>query len=113
MINYKVYQINHDRDHRRLRYESYARMIERAGALDSYLYDHVLTGTVRHADGSITMMLEDIYVYLNPPPVGLKMRSLSVSDIVVLFAPDMPEEAYYCDTYGFRYVPEFAPGGSK
>ena len=47
------------------------------------------------------MQLEELFVYLNRDdrPLRTKIRSMSISDIVVV-----EDEAYYCDSFGFKPI---------
>ena len=74
-------------------------------------YEQVYTGLYRKnsADGqsSHTEVLESLYEKFNlQHPADYRGHSLSVSDIVVLHENGR-DTAYFCDSIGFKEVPEF------
>lgn len=78
----KVYQINMDRDEKRIAFESLDRLKSQNLAIDSSIYDTVFDGEV---DGDT---LEDVFRIFNiERPEGYRGRSLSVSDIVEVVEP--------------------------
>ena len=96
---YTIYQIMNARDvpYSFLSYESAKGLIRQAD------YDRVYTGVLAQQT-----TLEDIYMKHNRDrrPFGRQMRSLSVSDIIVLNRDGKPR-AYYTDTIGFARANEF------
>lgn len=85
MLNFKIYQINGDRDENRMSFMRYDSLEKFQGSKDvnSSIYDKVYEGSI---DGS---SLEDIYKTFNyNHPEDFKGHSLSVSDIVeIISAP--------------------------
>ena len=84
-----IYQINHERDDKRLMF---------------FGLDKIFSGDVDcHS-------LEDVYRKFNEEhPAGYKGRSLSVSDVVEIVESDNTEKGfYYCDNFGFKTI-SFAP----
>lgn len=99
---YEIYQVKCGPEQHNYRFASYEILTKLGLSIDSHNYDLVYTGTM---DDETT--LEDIYTKFNLyHPEGYTGHSLSVSDIVVL-AYDGKEAAYYCDSIGFKEVPEF------
>ena len=70
-------------------------------------YERVYAGVL-----ASNMTLEYLYAKHNMDnrPFGRKMRSLSMSDVVVL-KRDGKESAFYVDTFGFEEVPKFIKQG--
>ena len=93
-----IYQINHERDSKRVMFLDYERMKKRQSGIDSSIYDKVFDGDVPCED------LEDVYRMFNlNAPEGFGGRSFSVSDVVEIDGADR-KTYYYCDGYGFRRV---------
>lgn len=65
-------------------------------------YDLKYIGEVNIKDQTINYVLDEIFIRHNRDdrPNGKKMRSLSVSDVVVL-----DNRPYYCDSYGWSEIP--------
>ena len=100
----KIYQINTDRDLKRLAFLSYEQTMRLQGTerIDSSLYDLIFQGTVD------CQSLEDVYRVFNiAHPEGYAGRSLSVSDIVEVTEKGQ-KRFYFCDRIGFKEV-EFQP----
>lgn len=100
----KIYQINTDRDLKRLAFLSYEQTMRVQGKerIDSSLYDLIFQGTVD------CQSLEDVYRVFNiAHPEGYAGRSLSVSDIVEVTEKGQ-KRFYFCDRVGFKEV-EFQP----
>lgn len=98
----KIYQINMDRDTKRIAFESLERleMFQGSREIDSAIYDKVFQGEVNCAG------LEDVFKKFNlefvPEFAG---HSLSVSDIVEVVSGGKPEKGFYfCDSVGFEKV---------
>lgn len=93
-----IYQINRERDGKRVMFLDYARMKKRQGGIDSSIYDRVFDGEVPCEE------LEDVYRMFNlNVPEGFGGRSLSVSDVVEIGGAGR-KTYYYCDGFGFRRV---------
>ena len=93
-----IYQINRERDGKRVMFLDYERMKKSQGGIDSGIYDRVFDGEVP-CEG-----LEDVYRMFNlNVPEGFGGRSLSVSDVVEIDGAGRKTN-YYCDGFGFRRV---------
>lgn len=102
----KIYQINMDRDTKRVAFQDLERleMFQGSKEIDSTIYDRVYQGEVNCAG------LEDVFKKFNlefvPEFAG---HSLSVSDVVEVVSDGKPEKGFYfCDSVGFEKV-EFHP----
>lgn len=96
----KIYQINTDRDLKRLAFLSYEQTMRVQGKteIDSSLYDLVFQGAID------CQSLEDVYRVFNiAHPEGYAGRSLSVSDIVEVTEKGQ-KRFYFCDRIGFKEV---------
>ncbi len=92
----KIYQINTDRDHDRVKFEDFDRLqrLQNSEKIDPSIYDEVFNAEIDETG------LEDIYRRFNTVGYPLyRGHSLSVSDVVVT-----DQGAFYCDTVGFRKV---------
>ena len=81
----KIYQINMDRDAKRIAFSGLAELEKYQGSpeIDSGVYDEVFAGEVTCAG------LEDVFRMFNlEHPRGYTGRSLSVSDIVQVMSSD-------------------------
>ena len=99
----KIYQIDPERDAKRLRFqnlEATRRALHSHGP-EASIYNKVFAGTVKCRN------LEDVFVLFNSSrPEGFRGRSLSVSDIVeVEDAASITPGCYFCDSVGFKEVP--------
>ncbi len=101
MIKIKIYQINSERDTKRVMFESFKHMKMLAGSFDFSLYDCVYTGKVQNVD------LEQIYAKFNVDrPNDFIGHSLSVSDIVEIEETKTKHKSYwFCDDFGFTELP--------
>ena len=93
----KIYQINLDRDEKRLAFMhlEFARTITGNSGIDSSLYDKVYEGDVECDN------LEEVYTLFNlDHPAGFAGHSLSVSDVVELYNRN-GSEFWYLDEEGF------------
>ena len=99
---FSIYQLKGGEETRPYRFEPLDRL-EMAGlSVDKGNYDLVYTAPLSDID-----TLEDIYRrFNNDHPKDFTGHSLSVSDVVILRHGDR-QTAYYCDSYGFREVPQF------
>lgn len=92
----KIYQIDGDKDTKRVKFLRYDLLKKYQGTkeIDAALYMEVFSGKVEPTT------LEGVYTAFNTEPQPLhRGHSLSVSDIVVT-----EDGAYYCDSIGFRKV---------
>ena len=98
-----IYQIDPERDAKRLRFLNLARtrQVLRAHEPEASVHNKVFAGTVKCRN------LEDVFILFNSsPPEGFRGRSLSVSDIVeVEDAASITPGCYFCDSVGFKEVP--------
>lgn len=102
----KLYQIDDEKDIKRVRFLPYDNAIAICNPLDASIYDKVYDGEVQ-AGG-----LEEIFNIFNTEmPDGYAGRSMSVSDVVVIYEQisDASPGAYYCDNIGFRKLNSFGP----
>lgn len=99
---YSIYQLIGGAETRSYRFEPLDRLQAAGLAVDRGNYDLVYTAPLSDID-----TLEDIYRRFNlDHPKDFTGHSLSVSDVVVLRHGDK-QTAHYCDSYGFREVPQF------
>jgi hypothetical protein len=96
----KIYQINQDRDHLKVKFEGLQEMQDiqrshgRSALIDPALYDEVYSGEV-DCKG-----LEGVYTLFNTShPPFFRGHSLSISDIV-----QTDGGFHYCDTFGFENI---------
>lgn len=98
----RLYQINLDRDTENLCYmgqDFLARHSDTPTVIDASIYDLVYQGDLDVATP------EDVFRLFNDgAPEGHIVRSMSVSDVVVMETPDGEEKAYFCDSVGFADV---------
>ena len=98
----KIYQINLDRDEKRLAFMhlGFARTITGNSGIDSSLYDKVYEGDVECDN------LEEVYTLFNlDHPAGFAGHSLSVSDVVEVIDEDGHSTFHFCDSVGFAEIP--------
>lgn len=99
---YRIYQLKDTDDTRNFRYESLDYIHSKGGFADKNNYVSVYSAAY-----TVNDTLEKLYERFNTNiPEGFKGHSLSVSDIVVI-SKNGTDKAYYCDSVGFREVPEF------
>ncbi len=103
MMKIKIYQINMERDEKRIAFmglEDFPKF-QGSNEVNSSLYDSVYIGEVDCKN------LEDVFSKFNlDHPDGYKARSLSVSDVVEVIESDtMKPGFYFCDTFGFKEIP--------
>lgn len=102
----RVYQINPDRDERRMMFMSHRFLEKYQGSpeVDSKSYDKVYDKEVDCGN------LEEVYELLNlNHPSDYRGRSLSVSDVVEVYESDnVPQGFYFCDSVGFKQI-DFHP----
>ena len=95
----KLYQINHDRDEKRVGFMD-LRYTLNNGGVDAEIYDCVFDGEIDAQD------LEDVFRIFNiEKPENYYGRSMSVSDVVhVIGSGDVESGFYYCDNIGFGKI---------
>lgn len=99
---YMLYQVKDGEQTRDYRYVPYNLLQKYGLSIDKNHYE--LTYTCGLSDNTT---LENLFEKFNiHRPQDFKGRSMSVSDIVVLHR-NGEDKAYYCDSLGFREVPEF------
>ena len=99
---YMVYQLKHTEENHLLRFESLDRVYAAGKTVDPANYDPIYAGPFTPGDS-----LETIYRDLNVDhPEDFRGHSLSMSDVVVLreYGKDT---AHYCDSIGFKEIPQF------
>ncbi len=101
-MNIKVYQIDLDRDKKKVAFLPYSGIPRENGkeGIDSSIYRKQFEGQVSTDD------LEDVFEMFNRGvPAGHSGRSMSVSDVVeVTDSRENEPGFYYCDSIGFRKV---------
>lgn len=110
---FSIYQLKFCDDNRMYAFASLD-VLEKLGMkVDPDRYEKVYEAPLSPNDD-----LESIYVRFNlNRPCDFRGHSMSVSDIVVLQSPDedgeMLRNAYYCDSFGFKPVPQFLCNGNE
>ena len=102
--NFKIYQVNDEKENARYIMFSGLDMLEHLELRDKLslnLYNKVWEGSVEAEEGkSIITILDHIYMKFQSPRLeGYKGHSLSVSDIV-----EIDGKYYYCDSYGWEEI---------
>lgn len=110
-LSYDIYQIREGNAYHSLRFANLSELEHMNQPIQKSNYEQVYTGTLSEsaADGqpSHTEVLESLYEKFNlQHPADYRGHSLSVSDIVVLHENGR-DTAYFCDSIGFKEVPEF------
>ena len=101
-LKYFIYQLKSGDDTRDFRFESLERLHSKGEFADKNNYDLIYSAAYMPSD-----TLEKLFQRFNIDiPQDFKGHSLSVSDIVVISGKG-EEKAYYCDSVGFKEVPEF------
>lgn len=100
MTYFKIYQINPNKDHNRIRFCSYDFTIAEQCKIDKSIYDEVYASKADLRD------IEDLYEIFNlNRPVDFRGHSMSVSDIVEIIDSDIIDKGFYfCDDIGFKKV---------
>lgn len=99
---YFIYQLKDTEAARNIRFEDLNGLLRTGGFADRSNYELVYSAALLPGN-----TLEKLYDKFNVNlPHGFKGHSLSVSDIIVLNKGGK-ETAYYCDSIGFKEVPEF------
>ena len=98
----RLYQIDLDRDTENLCFmgqDFLARHKDAPTVIDASIYDLVYQGDLD------VETPEDVFLlFHDSAPEGHIGRSMSVSDVVIMEAPDREEKAYFCDSIGFVEV---------
>lgn len=110
-LSYDIYQIRVDSAYHSLQFANLSELERMSQPVQKSNYEQVYTGTLSEnsADGqsSHTEVLESLYEKFNlQHPADYRGHSLSVSDVVVLHENGR-DTAYFCDSIGFKEVPEF------
>ncbi|SDA31045.1 Adenine-specific DNA methylase, N12 class [Ruminococcus sp. YE71] len=102
---YQIYQLKSGDEYRGIRFMS-METIKRDGIqLSQNDYRLVYEGEIREFEGNAT--LEALYKKFNTDrPDDFKGHSLSISDVIAV-SVDGKDTAYYCDSFGFKEMPEF------
>ena len=97
-----IYQINHDRDDKRLMFFGLDEVQKLTGSkmVKAEIYDKIFSGDVDCPS------LEGVFHKFNyDHPAGYTGRSLSVSDVVEIVESNNTEKGfYYCDSFGFKKI---------
>ena len=100
--SFTIYQLKDTEETRDYRFKPYYRLRAVGLKLDPANYEAVYTAPL-----SPDMSLDNIYALLNiNRPADFTGHSLSVSDVIVIHK-DGQHTAYYIDSFGYKYVPEF------
>ena len=109
-MDLNIYQINMERDEKRLAFFGLDEVEKIAGSaeIDSKIYDKVYS-----CEGDFEN-LEDVYRTFNiNRPTDYSARSLSVSDVVeVLNSENIEQAFYFCDNVGFKKI-DFEPNEAQ
>ena len=105
--HYQIYQLKNDPDNHYYAFERYDILQKFGMKVERDRYNKVYEGEIKPGDD-----LESLYYRFNMDrPTDFKGHSMSISDIVVWENWDENGEsmlqAFYCDSIGFRSVPEF------
>lgn len=93
-MKYKIYQLN--RDHKEYLFRRYNENAKKSW------YNEVYQGEIE-SKGSVMATLEELFFIFNMRhPSDFKGHSLSVSDVVLLDG-----KYYYCDSFGWKELPNF------
>lgn len=102
MMQIAIYQIDMDRDDKRVKFASFDRLEKYQGSseVNPSIYNKVYDGEVEAKN------LEDVYYIFNMNrPQDFKGHSLSVSDVVETTDETTSEKKwYYCDQFGFKEI---------
>ena len=91
-------------------FQNYAQTVEEHGSVDLSLYREVCSGGLEYPEAQPEeRALEDLFREFNEaPPEGYRGRSMSVSDVVYLWAEDEngtgKPAAWFCDSIGFTRI---------
>lgn len=100
-LKIKVFQIDPDRDKKRVSYARWS-VLQKVGGLDFSIYDEVYSGEFSCEADSIMDFLENVFEEFNvgKRPEDYNGHSLSVSDIVYVDGHGY----FYCDSRGFLKI---------
>ena len=110
-LSYDIYQIREGSAYHSLQFANLSKLEHMGQPVQKSNYEQVYTGTLSEnsANGQLphTEVLESLYEKFNlQHPADYRGHSLSVSDVVVLHENGR-DTAYFCDSIGFKEVPEF------
>ena len=110
-LSYDIYQIREGDAYHSLRFANLSELEHMNQPVQKSNYEPVYAGTLlenaTNGQTSYTEVLESLYEKFNlQHPADYRGHSLSVSDIVVLHENGR-DTAYFCDSIGFKEVPEF------
>lgn len=106
LIDFEIYQIKDNDDGHYMRFNSLSAQAKYGYNVDISKYDCMYSGKREGANNPF-QTLENIYEEFNlNRPSDFKGHSLSVSDVVVL-NNNGSKAAYYCDSIGFKEIPDF------
>ena len=102
MMKLNIYQINKDRDTKRIIFCNlqHLKILQGSEIIDRSIYDKVYSGMVDCRN------LEDVFMVFNLyKPDNFKGHSLSVSDVVEIIESDVEQPGFYfCDSFGFTPI---------
>ena len=105
-----IYQINHERDDKRLMFFGLDEVQKLTGSkmVKAEIYDKIFSGDVD------CKTLDDVYSKFNTDhPTGYRGMSLSISDVVEVLEDESLEKGFYfCNTYDFKKV-DFEPSKTQ
>lgn len=110
-LSYDIYQIREGDAYHSLRFANLSELEHMNQPVQKSNYEPVYAGTLlenaTNGQTSYTEVLESLYEKFNlQHPADYRGHSLSVSDVVVLHENGR-NTAYFCDSIGFKEVPEF------
>lgn len=110
-FSYDIYQIREGNAYHSLRFANLSELEHMRQPVQKSNYEQIYTGTLSKnstdEQSSHTEVLESLYEKFNlQHPADYRGHSLSVSDVVVLHENGR-DTAYFCDSIGFKEVPEF------
>ena len=113
-LSYDIYQIREGDAYHSLRFANLSELEHMNQPVQKSNYEPVYAGTLlenaTNGQTSYTEVLESLYEKFNlQHPADYRGHSLSVSDVVVLHENGR-NTAYFCDSIGFKEVPEFLQG---
>ena len=99
MTEFRILQIDKERDTQRLMFTPYDETIAIAGKVEPWIYDLIYSGKSDEVEN-----LEDIFTLFNLyRPEGFTGHSLSVSDVIHIINSDVIEQGvYFVDSFGFK-----------
>jgi hypothetical protein len=100
-MHIKIYQIDHENDKNRVKFESLSATRANAGGIDPAIYSEVFDGDVD------CKRLENVYELFNHNhPITFRGHSLSVSDVVEITenSENYQQGCFFCDSVGFEKI---------